>query len=94
MSPQVISDLLFQIFSEEGYSVNGLTVKCQSPLVANIASAGGRTTIDFGNNFPRAEVKKIITPFTEVVFQFRRFLSSQHGLDFIIKQKTLKTYTL
>jgi len=61
MSPQVISDLLFQIFSEEGYSVNGLTVKCQSPLVANIASAGGRTTIDFGNNFPRAEVKKIIT---------------------------------
>ena len=61
MSPQVISDLLFEIFSEEGYSVNGLTVRCESPLVANIASAGDRTSIDFGNNFPRAEIKKIIT---------------------------------
>ncbi len=61
MSPQVISDVLFKIFSEDGYQVNGLTVKCKSPLVANISSAGDRSTIDFGNNFPRAEVKKIIT---------------------------------
>lgn len=61
MSPKLISDILLQIFSDEGYKVNGLTVKCKSPLVANISSAGGKSSIDFANNFPRAEVKKIIT---------------------------------
>lgn len=66
MSPQMISQVLFDIFSEDGHSLNGMTIKCKSPLVANISSAGDRTTIDFGNNFPRAEIKKIITLYVYV----------------------------
>lgn len=72
MSPKEISEVLFKIFSDEGFAVNGIKVKSESPLTANINSENGRTTISFGNNFPRAEITKIITLYAyieELIFE-------------------------
>lgn len=35
-------------------------------MVANVSSAGDRTSIAFGNNYPRAEIKKLITLYVYV----------------------------
>lgn len=61
MSPKQISEVLFQIFSDEGFTVNGFKIKSESPLVANFYSENDTTTISFGNNYPKAEITRIIT---------------------------------
>lgn len=61
MSPKEISEVLFKIFSDEGFSVNGFKIKSESPLIANIYNEDETTTISFGTNYPRAEVTRLIT---------------------------------
>lgn len=61
MSPKEISEVLFKIFSDEGFSVNGFKIKSESPLIANVYNEGETTTISFGTNYPRAEVTRLIT---------------------------------
>lgn len=61
MSPKEIGDVLFQIFSKEGYKVNGLTIQSESPLIANIFSDNTNTHIKFGTNHPKAAIKRFIT---------------------------------
>lgn len=71
MSPKEVSEILFQIFSDKGYSVKGFKIKSDSPLTANIFSDGVETSIKFGNNFPKAEITKLITLYVyieELVF--------------------------
>jgi len=91
MSPKQISEVLFQIFSDEGFAVNGIKVKSESPLVASINSEGGRTTISFENNLPRAEITRLITLYAyieELVFgeaggtiKLRNFPDISFGYD-------------
>lgn len=72
MSPKEISNILLQIFSNEGYKVKGFSIKSESPLVANIFSKGGQTSIKFGTNLPKAEIKKLITLYVyieELIFR-------------------------
>lgn len=66
MSPKEVSQILFQIFSNEGYKVNGFTIKSESPLVANVSSDDNQTEIKFSSNLPRAEIKKLITLYVYV----------------------------
>ena len=61
MSPKEISEVLFKIFSDEGFSVNGFKIKSESPLVANVYNEDEMTTISFGTNYPRAEITRLIT---------------------------------
>jgi len=61
MSPKEISEVLFKIFSDEGFSVNGFKIKSESPLVANVYNDGERSTISFGTNYPKAEITRLIT---------------------------------
>ena len=61
MSPKEISEVLFKIFSDEGYKVNGFTIQSKSPLVANTYSDENKTSIKFGNNHPRVSIKRLIT---------------------------------
>ena len=61
MSPKQISEVLFQIFSDQGFSVNGFKIKSESPLVANVYNEDETTTISFGTNYPRAEITRLIT---------------------------------
>jgi tryptophanase len=61
MSPKEISEVLFKIFSDEGFSVNGFKIKSESPLIANVYNEDETTTISFGTNYPRAEVTRLIT---------------------------------
>jgi len=61
MSPKEISEVLFKIFSDEGFTVNGFKIKSESPLIANVYSEDETTTISFGNNYPRAEITRLIT---------------------------------
>lgn len=71
MSPEDISKALFSIFSEDGLEVKGFKIKSKSPLVANIHSSEEKTIIKFGQNYPRAEIKKFITFYAyieEIVF--------------------------
>ena len=66
MSPKEISEVLFKIFSDEGYKVNGFTISSESPLVANIFGDESQTSIKFGNNRPKASIKKFITLYAYV----------------------------
>lgn len=66
MSPKEISEVLFQIFSDEGYKVNGFIISSESPLVANIFGDEAQTSIKFGNNRPKASIKKFITLYAYV----------------------------
>lgn len=71
MSPEDISKALFSIFSEEGLEVKGFKIKSESPLVANIHSSEEKTIIKFGQNYPKAEITRIITWYAyieEIVF--------------------------
>lgn len=61
MSPKEISEVLFNIFSDDGYKVNGFTLQSKSPLVANTYSDENETSIKFGNNYPRVSIKRLIT---------------------------------
>lgn len=61
MSPKEISEVLFKIFSDEGFSVNGFKIKSESPLIANVYNEDETTTISFGTNYPRAEITRLIT---------------------------------
>ena len=91
MSPKQISEVLFSIFSEEGYNLGGLKLRCESPVTANVNSGGDRTSITFGNNYPRAEIKKLITLYVyieEIVFgkeggsiKLRNFPDINFGYD-------------
>ena len=72
MSPKEISEVLFQIFDGDGYKVNGFTIQSQSPLIANIFGDQNQTSIKFGQNKPRASIKKLITLYAyveEIVFR-------------------------
>lgn len=72
MSPKQISEALFSIFSDEGYQVNGITIKSKSPLIGNIYSNDQQTSIKFGNNLPKAEIKRLITLYAyieEIIFR-------------------------
>jgi hypothetical protein len=61
MSPKEISEVLFQIFSSDGFTVNGFKIKSQSPLIANFENANDKITIAFGDNLPKAEITRLIT---------------------------------
>jgi len=61
MSPKEISEVLFKIFSDEGFSVSGFKIKSESPLIANVYNEDETTTISFGTNYPRAEITRLIT---------------------------------
>ena len=45
MSPQEISEILFKIFSNDGFKVGGLTIKSMSPINGNIISSADETII-------------------------------------------------
>jgi cellulose synthase/poly-beta-1,6-N-acetylglucosamine synthase-like glycosyltransferase len=66
MSPKQFSEILFQIFSEEGYKVNGFTFQSESPMVANTYSNEHETSIKFGSNYPRVSIKRLITLYAYV----------------------------
>ena len=72
MSPKQVSEVLFSIFSDDGYKVNGITIKSESPLIGNIYSSEQQTSIKFGNNLPKAEIKRLITLYAyieEIIFR-------------------------
>ena len=66
MSPKEISTIFTELFSKDGYTVNGFKIKSKSPLIANIEHKGGLTEISFGSNPPKAEVTRIITLYAYV----------------------------
>ena len=61
MSPKEISEVLFSIFSDDGYTVNGFKIKSESPLISTVENKDNKVTISFGKNLPRAEITRIIT---------------------------------
>jgi hypothetical protein len=71
MSPEDISKALFKVFNDEGLEVKGFKIKSKSPLVANIHNSDEKTIIKFGENYPKAEITRIITLYAyieEIVF--------------------------
>lgn len=72
MSPKQISEVLFSIFSNDGYHVGNFNIQSQSPTVANIFSDEQHTSIKFGQNRPKASIKRFITLYAyieEIVFK-------------------------
>ena len=61
MSPKQINVALRNLFNGNGFDAKGFKIKSESPLVANIEHEGSTTVIKFGENKPRAEIKKFIT---------------------------------
>ena len=61
MSPKVIYDTISKLFSDDGFTVNGYTVKSESPLVACLTNNNGVFELEFGNNNPKVEITKFIT---------------------------------
>lgn len=61
MSPQEISEILFKIFSNDGFKVGGLTIKSMSPINGNIISSADETIIKFEKNYPKVSIKRFIT---------------------------------
>jgi hypothetical protein len=66
MSPKEISEVLFKIFSEEGYQVQSFKIKSKSPIVANVYSDDSETSIKFGTNYPKVEITRLITLYTYI----------------------------
>lgn len=72
MSPKDISEILFSIFNDDGYKIQGFKIKSKSPLVANIYSNEVETSIKFGSNYPKAEITRLITLYAyieEILFR-------------------------
>lgn len=72
MSPKDISEILFSIFNDDGYQIQGFKIKSKSPLVANIYSNELETSIKFGSNYPRVEITRLITLYAyieEILFR-------------------------
>lgn len=72
MSPKEISEVLFSIFSDDGYQVGNFNIQSQSPTVANVFSDEQHTSIKFGQNRPKASIKRFITLYAyieEIVFR-------------------------
>lgn len=61
MSPKVIYDTISKLFSEDGFNVNGYTVKAESPLVASLTNNDGVFELEFGSNNPKVEITRFIT---------------------------------
>lgn len=61
MSPEEVNESLKNLFSNDGLELNGIKIKAESPLIINIYHEGNRTTINFGSNNPKAEIKRFIT---------------------------------
>ncbi len=61
MSPKVIYDTISKLFSGDGFTVNGYTVKAESPLVASLTNNDGLFELEFGNNNPKVEITRFIT---------------------------------
>ena len=61
MSPKVIHDAINKLFSKEGFTLSGYTVKSKSPLVVCVTDNNGIFELEFGNNNPKVEITKFIT---------------------------------
>ncbi len=57
---QQIRDTIFQIFSDNGYNKNNVTVKFPQPLDIKVEQNGDDITIDFNSNLPYISWKKLI----------------------------------
>lgn len=56
-----IKDIVYQIFSEPGYSINNVNIQFPQPLDINISKNGESISLDFTGKTPKFSWKKIIT---------------------------------
>ena len=61
MNPEEIKSTLNNIFSPDGFILNGFNVKCNTPLDVKIENKDNNILITFNNNTPKASIKKFIT---------------------------------
>lgn len=61
MSPKEVNESLKNLFNDNGLEVNGIKIKSESPLTINVHHEGDVTTINFGSNKPKAEIRRFIT---------------------------------
>lgn len=56
-----IRDIVFQIFSDSGYSVNSINIKFPQPLNIKITQSDKEISLDFLGDVPKFSWKKLIT---------------------------------
>jgi len=61
MNPEDLKKTLNNIFSPNGFILNGYTIKCNTPLDVKIENKDSNILITFNKNTPVASIKKIIT---------------------------------
>ena len=61
MRPEELRAALSNIFSSNGFIINGFNIKCETPLDIKLEHKDDSVIITFGNNAPKASIKKIIT---------------------------------
>lgn len=61
MKPEELKSALNNIFSPNGFILNGFNIKCNTPLDAKIENKDNNILITFNSNTPKASIKKIIT---------------------------------
>lgn len=61
MNPEDLKKTLNNIFSPNGFILNGYNIKCNTPLDVKIENKDSSILITFNKNTPVASIKKIIT---------------------------------
>lgn len=56
-----IRDIVYQIFSESGYSINNVNVQFPQPLNIKITKDGDSISLDFDDKVPKISWKRLIT---------------------------------
>ena len=56
-----IRDIVYQIFSDSGYSINNVNIQFPQPLNIKITKDANSISLDFDNNVPKISWKRLIT---------------------------------
>ena len=56
-----IRDIIYQIFSDVGYSINNTNIQFPQPLDIKITKNNDEISLDFSNKVPKVSWKKFIT---------------------------------
>jgi hypothetical protein len=58
---QQVRDIIYQIFSESGYSINNINIQFPQPLNIKITKENEKISLDFVDNSPKLSWKRFIT---------------------------------